>query len=250
MPRVQLPQAERSASPHASSAQGIDFSEQLRQQMAALMGEADESPEMKKEIEAMMEELSAAADPGPKFDSTDETPGSTSSSTGLKEPFQETIRRTIERVQASGEQATAAAELGDEDDILTQMLKEIGGGDTGAAGGDEEFSKMLVNMMEQLTNKEILYDPMKELQEKFPAWMSKNRHHSDPDDLSRFEIQQRLIGEIVGKFEETTYSDSNVRDREYIVERMQQARLCRQLNHLPRLTRNRCKQWEARPQIW
>jgi len=33
---------------------------------------------------------------------------------------------------------------------------------------------MLLGMMEQLTNKDILYEPMKELDDKFPDWMEKN----------------------------------------------------------------------------
>ena len=81
---------------------------------------------------------------------------------------------------------------------------------------------MLMGMMEQLTNKEILYEPMKELRDKFPEWMSKNRASTAPDDLKRYEEQQRVVGEIVARFEKKGYSDDNVADREFIVDRMQQ----------------------------
>lgn len=131
----------------------------------------------------------------------------------------------MERMQTSGDQATAAATSDDSDDILAQMLKDMQGGGLGGAGGDEDFSKMLMGMMEQLTNKDILYEPMKELHDKFPGWMTKNRNSTKPDDLQRYEEQQRLVEEIVGKFEEEGYSDSNAADREYIVERMQKAGL-------------------------
>lgn len=89
--------------------------------------------------------------------------------------FQETIRKTMERMQNSGEQASAAAASADDNDMLAQMLKEMESGGFGGEGNDEDFSKMLMGMMEQLTNKEILYEPMKELNDKFPAWMEKNR---------------------------------------------------------------------------
>lgn len=91
----------------------------------------------------------------------------------------------------------------------------------GGEGSEEDFSKMLMGMMEQLTNKEILYEPMKELDEKFPAWLEKNREATNREDLERYLEQQRLVREIVSKFEEGGYSDENAQMREYIVERMQ-----------------------------
>lgn len=141
--------------------------------------------------------------------------------------FQDTIRRTMERMQTSGEQATAAAASGGGDDFMSEMLKQLSSGDLGGLGGDgseEEFSKMLMGMMEQLTNKEILYEPMKELDDKFPAWLAKNRGTTPKEDLKRYEEQQTVVREIVAKFEEKTYSDSNAADREFIVDKMQ--RVC------------------------
>ncbi|KAH8129630.1 hypothetical protein ACSS6W_006499 [Trichoderma asperelloides] len=134
--------------------------------------------------------------------------------------FQDTIRRTMERMQSSGDQATAAAAAGGDDDFLTEMLKQLTAGDF-AGGSEEDFSKMLMGMMEQLTNKEILYEPMKELHDKFPAWLAKNKDSTPAEDLKRYAEQQTIVAEIVAKFNEPSYSDSNAADREYIVDRMQ-----------------------------
>lgn len=207
--------------PNISDAAADDFSKQLQDQMAALMGNIDESPEMKTEIEAMMRELGVAADPGTPSKSRDGANGKASMS-NPEEPFQETIRKTMERMQASGDQATAAAKTEDSDDVLAQMLKGMQEGGLEGAGDDEGFSKMLLGMMEQLTNKEILYEPMKELHDKFPRWMSENRSSTSADDLRRYDEQQRLVREIVERFEQKNYSDSHAPDREFIVERMQQ----------------------------
>lgn len=135
--------------------------------------------------------------------------------------FQETIRRTMARMQESGDQATAAATAeGSEDDFIAEMMKAMK--DIPSEGGNEEdFSKMLMGMMEQLTNKDILYEPMKELNDKFPGWMEKNKDTLAKDDLKRYQEQQVLVAEMVAKFEEPTYADSNVADREYVVDRMQ-----------------------------
>lgn len=216
--------AEELQEPNISDEAANEFSKQLQEQMAALMGNVDESPEMKKEIEVMIRELGAAADPGASAEQTqskDDFSGKAAAS-AAEDPFQETIRKTMERMQASGEQATAAAKSEDSDDMLAQMLKEIQNGGLEGAGDDEGFNKMLMGMMEQLTNKEILYEPVKELHYKFPEWMTKNKSTANAEDLKRYEEQQRLVGEIVGRFEMKGYSDDRVKDREFIVERMQQ----------------------------
>ena len=197
-----------------------DFNQQLQDQMAALLGEVDESPDMVRDIEAMMQELGVAADTSPATGTQNGTPNAVPPP-GVETPFQKTIWEAMERIQTSGEQAPPAVPK-DSDDLLAQMLKEMQGGDSGAAGSEEEFSKMLMGMMEHLTNKDILYDPMKELHDKFPQWMDRNRGKLSADDLQRYETQQRLVKDIVLRFEQKTYTDANVEDREYIVERMQQ----------------------------
>lgn len=140
---------------------------------------------------------------------------------GAEESFQDTIKKTMEKIQASGEQATAAAKEEDSDDVLAELLKQMQASGLDNEGGEEDFSKMLLGMMEQLTNKDILYEPMKELHDKFPSWMDKNKATTGIADLTRYEEQQRIVAEIVTKFEEKTYTDASVPDREYIVERMQ-----------------------------
>lgn len=124
-------------------------------------------------------------------------------------------------MQASGDQATAAAAAEGSDDFMAELLKQMQAGGLDAEGSEEDFSKMLLGMMEQLTNKEILYEPMKELNEKFPGWLENNKDKTSKEDLKRYDEQQALVKEIVAKFEEPTYSDANPADREYIVDRMQ-----------------------------
>jgi peroxin-19 len=75
-----------------------------------------------------------------------------------------------------------------------------------------------------LTNKEILYEPMKELDQKFPGWMEENKGTLKEEDRERYTMQRGLVREIVGRFERTGYSDGNAEDREFIVEKMQKVR--------------------------
>lgn len=207
-------------------------------------------PEIKAHFENMLKELgggqdasapkgahvTGAAAAAPPSSSSKEPPGGASGLQGRSPEelaadlsadatFQETIRRTMARMQASGDQATAAAAAeGSEDDFMAEMMKAMKDMPGGGEGSEEELSKMLMGMMNQLTNKEILYDPMRELNDKFPGWLEKNGPTLSAEDKKRYEGQRQLVKEMVDKFEEPTYKDENVADREYIVERMQKVR--------------------------
>ncbi|KAI1418472.1 Pex19-domain-containing protein [Hypoxylon sp. FL1857] len=201
-----------------------EFEKQLQAGMAELMGGLGDSPDMQAQFENIFKGLGAAAaeSSGSRSESTKPQPsGKAAADLSQDASFQETIRRTMARMQESGDQATAAAAAeGPDDDFIGEILKAMK--DLPNEGGNEEdFSKMLMGMMEQLTNKEILYEPMKELNDKFPGWMEKNKDTLGKDDLKRYQEQQVLVAEMVAKFEESTYSDSNTADREYIVDRMQ-----------------------------
>jgi peroxin-19 len=229
--------------------------------MQDLMGELDSNPEMQREFERMMAELVQAGQAATDAEAIehigkateavhlggeDVSAGAASSSSSAgdagkksssagssaqqqqQESFQDTIRKTMERMQASGASASEAAAASSapssaEDDMMAQLMRELQAG--GGGGGEEDFNKMLMGMMAQLTNKDILYEPMKELHDKFPAWMEKNRASTGKEDLARFEEQHSLVKDIVGRFERKGYSDENEDDREYIVERMQ--KVCR-----------------------
>jgi peroxin-19 len=188
--------------------------------MEQLLGQKDfqkQFEDIMKEMGTLDPETLAAAERGEGVT----PPESAAKGEKAEASFQETIKKTMARMQESGEQASAAAASADENDMLAQMLKEMESGGFGGEGNDEDFSKMLMGMMEQLTNREILYEPMKELNDKFPAWMEKNRDKTNAEDLKRYDEQQTLVKEITERFERKGYSDSNAQDREYIVERMQ-----------------------------
>ncbi|TVY47585.1 Peroxisomal biogenesis factor 19 [Lachnellula cervina] len=223
-----------------------DFAKQLQAGMAELLGGLENSSEMPDmaALENIMKELGGAsalgeaAEPSPGSASgaasTSKAPSSSSAAEKEKEKaaaaateksFQETIKETMERMKASDTQSKAAAATATDnsDDLVAEMLKamQASGLDGEGEGSEEDFSKMLLGMMEQLTNKDILYEPMKELDDKFPAWMEKNEGKVDEGDMKRYREQKGFVREIVGRFERVGYTDDNAADREYIIERMQ-----------------------------
>jgi peroxin-19 len=201
------------------------FAQQLQKEMEQLLGQGDFGKQFEDIMKEMTQEIGAnplAADtPPPSKDSGKGKEESAETAAKAEKNFQETIKKTMERMQNSGDAAGAAAASSSQDDMLAQMLASMGEGGFGGEGGDEDFSKILMGMMEQLTNREILYEPMKELNDKFPKWMEENSSKVEADDLKRFQEQQVLVKEITERFERKGYSDDNAGDREYIVERMQ-----------------------------
>lgn len=209
-----------------------EFAKKLQEEMEQLLGQGDFQKQFEDIMKEMNSEMGGDHLPAPTASEAaaaassslkDGAPSKASEpATKADKSFQDTIKKTMERMQESGDAASsAAASSASQDDMLAQMLKEMEGGGFGGEGNDEDFSKILMGMMEQLTNKEILYEPMKELDDKFPAWMKKNKENVPKEDLERYEEQQLLVKEITGRFERKGYSDDNAKDREYIVERMQ-----------------------------
>lgn len=224
------------ATSQAAAAPPEDFMKQIQENMSTLMSELDSNPDMQAEFEKMMQELISADGAGgvagmpatepptsiPKATAAPVASGaSTTKSKKEEADFQSQILKTMNRINASDTTATtsSAAPPSSEEDLLAAMMKELGG--AGGEAGDGDFNSMLMSMMAHLTNKEILYEPMKELHDKFPEWMAKNVEKEKKEDLDRYKEQQKLVGEIVGRFERQGYADENEGDREFIVERMQ-----------------------------
>ncbi|KAJ5293780.1 hypothetical protein N7508_008601 [Penicillium antarcticum] len=153
------------------------------------------------------------------------TAAGTKSTDGPADSFNDAIKRTMGRMKESGEKATAAASNEDDisDDMLAQLLKAVEAGAAGA-GDEGDLSKMFMGMMEQLSNKEMLYEPMKELDGKFGPWLAKSKAEGkvSEEDMGRYETQAKVVKQIVGKFEEANYSDEDPKCREHIWERMQE----------------------------
>ncbi|KAJ5582411.1 Pex19 protein [Penicillium sp. DV-2018c] len=197
---------------------GIPPGDFLKQLLADVMAEENGAGSG-----ATAEGLAAAAAAAAGTAGTGEKASASASAEGPAESFNDAIKRTMGRMKESGDKATAASTEDDlSDDMLAQLLKAVEAG--AGAGEDGDLSKIFMGMMEQLSNKEMLYEPMKELDGKFGPWIEKNKGSGKVgvEDMERFETQARLVKQIVQKFEEKSFSDDDPKCREYIWERMQE----------------------------
>jgi len=78
------------------------------------------------------------------------------------------------------------------------------------------------SLMHHLLSKEVLYQPMKDIGERYPAWLSAHRCTLSEEDISRYEEQSRQIQKILVLYEE------NAEDYQQLFEAMQQMQSCGQ----------------------
>ncbi|KAI0777428.1 Pex19-domain-containing protein [Trametes elegans] len=151
-------------------------------------------------------ELEAAAPGGPA--ASDSTPS-----------FQENIKRAMEKLKESDRKADEATAKGGEglEDIFSRMA-----GDADSMENEEELQGLLENMMSQLMSKEVLYEPLKELHDKFPSYLKDNASTLSAEDKKRYDSQSKVVTQIVTIFEDPSYTDDDPQKGLRVVELMQE----------------------------
>ena len=98
---------------------------------------------------------------------------------------------------------------GVEEDIANGFFKEFeksmrmppsgtaSGGTEGTSEGDEEIMGDVVNgMMKQLLSKELMYEPMKGICDRFPKWLAENKSKLDDEEYQRYVISSTIRGKF------------------------------------------------------
>ena len=82
------------------------------------------------------------------------------------------------------------------EEIMQEMMKEF------EHMGQKGDSDQVVNgMMHQLLDKEIMYEPMKQVNDKFPEWLAKNKPYLSKTDYERYGHQYQGFQRIVHVYE-------------------------------------------------
>ncbi|KAI0828514.1 Pex19-domain-containing protein [Trametes gibbosa] len=132
--------------------------------------------------------------------------------------FQENIKKAMDRMKESERKADEATASGDGfDDLFNQL-----GDSVGSMESEEELQGLLEKMMTQLMSKEVLYEPLKELHDKFPSYLQDNSATLSAEDKKRFDSQSKLVTQIVTIFEDPSYTEDDPEKGLKVVELMQQ----------------------------
>lgn len=84
------------------------------------------------------------------------------------------------------------------------------------------MESMVETMMQQLLSKDILYEPMKEIGERYPKWLEDHKSTLSEEDYNRYSHQYKLIQEL------NVVYDSEPGNFNKIVELMQKMQECGQ----------------------
>lgn len=135
--------------------------------------------------------------------------------------FKNVIASTLDRLKESG--SNIDTNLKEEnasgpgsDDVLSQLLNQLvnDNGDNGDIDFNEDgMDNAILNILNQMSSKEVLYAPMKEMQDDFVKWFEENENdekHKDKIDIYR--KQQSLVQELVSLYEREDYDNKLFQD--------------------------------------
>ena len=170
--------------------------------------------EMMKQFERMLS--------GAKEDASEDKPSTNAPSSDAS--FQDVIQATMAKLKQSNADANADARakgandpsnlfanLGlDGNTDLAQMLEALGNAGEGEGGDMSELSKMLSSMMDDLMNKDVLYEPLKDMHSRFPGFFESSEGKKlNEEERKRYKDQQAIMADILAVFDEKSYSDSD-----------------------------------------
>ncbi|CAE6426140.1 unnamed protein product [Rhizoctonia solani] len=132
--------------------------------------------------------------------------------TNPDDAFQRTIRQAMDKLKTSDENAKASGSTDD----FAELLKQLG---EGGGEGEEGLQGMIENMMGQLMSKEILYEPLVEMNEKFPGYFTE--HPNLPEaELKRYKSQEAIVKQLVEIYQKPDYSDDNTETNKEVLRLM------------------------------
>lgn len=116
---------------------------------------------------------------------------------------------------AEGTDTAAAEAMGE--DMMQKMMEEFE-----KLGEKRDFSDIIDGMMRQLLSKDVMYEPMKSICEKFPAWLAEHEDTLEKADYDRYGRMYQYFQKIVAVYE----SEPNNHQR--LMELMQDMQECGQ----------------------
>ncbi|KAL1745245.1 Pex19 protein family-domain-containing protein [Schizophyllum fasciatum] len=94
-------------------------------------------------------------------------------------------------------------------DSLEALLKSLDLDNMPDGDEEQELTGFLESMMSSLMSKEVLYEPMKELEEKMPAYLENPSKPLEAGDQERYQSQLVCVRKIIATFDEPGYTDAD-----------------------------------------
>eukprot|EP00252_Welwitschia_mirabilis_P002167 TRINITY_DN12078_c0_g1_i1.p1 TRINITY_DN12078_c0_g1~~TRINITY_DN12078_c0_g1_i1.p1 ORF type:complete len:254 (+),score=63.62 TRINITY_DN12078_c0_g1_i1:221-982(+) len=134
----------------------------------------------------------------------------------------ETLERLAQQTKETLKGMESAMPKDNDDDLggekmVENLLKKFE-----ELGGSQDMQTVVDTMMHQLLSKEILYEPMKEIGEKYPQWLEAKKSSLSKEDFTRYTHQHSLIKQLCCVYE------TEPENFEKIVDLMQKMQDCGQ----------------------
>lgn len=187
---------------------GVDGSlnDEFKHNIEDLIKDLDiEDPEAKTQFEQLVKQF-------------EESQLEESSSQKSGSDFDNVMKQTMERLKKSGknidEQLKNDQSGSNPEDMLTQLLAGLGSG--GSGDGEFDMSKLLTDMLEQLSSKEVLYEPIKDLNTKFPDYLKEKEGKIPAEEHANYTKQYEVTKEILAVFDAPGYDNDNPAHRDNV----------------------------------
>lgn len=150
-----------------------------------------------------------------------------SSDASGEKSFQDAVKATMDKLKQSNASANNSSSNSDTSNPLAALgldgnadfSKILEALSQPGEDGEGSLSKMLAQMMEDLMNKDVLYEPLKDMHSRFPAYLaSPAAEKLDDDTRQAYVAQEATMGEIIAVFESSNYSDSNPEKRKQVAD--------------------------------
>lgn len=183
---------------------------QFESNMAAILGNFSGVPEDQISQEQIAQTFSKMAEAAaqvlkpPTEGSSDDPP--ITSDPGVQEKIDEVsaaISQTLQNLNSNAENLQTP--FSDQD--LANMFNNFNLGGEGGGQDANMFVPFMQGMMQSLLSKEVLYPSLKELVDKYPAWLAENKGKIDEKEYERFEKQQELMLKVCSELEPEQESD-------------------------------------------
>ncbi|PWN91922.1 Pex19-domain-containing protein [Acaromyces ingoldii] len=143
-------------------------------------------------------------------------------SAGQPANFQDAIRNTMSRLRESDASASSSTgELGGDAD-LEKLMAALGGAGGEGAEGEEGLAKMLESMMSELMSKDVLYEPLKELRDKYPPYLANPPAAISAEDRVRYEAQSGIVTEIIATFDNPKFDNGTESEKRELKNKVQE----------------------------
>lgn len=180
---------------------------------------------MQREMQLMLQQMADMAKPNETnnnnatnaaiTDNQTATANPSAPASASSDPIADAIRMIGDgaRSMPAGGPSGAGVDDANMEAMLQKLMAEMGGaGGLDGVGSDASMDAMVEKMMGSMLSKEYLYQPMKDIAEKYPAYIREHQATLSETDLDNYRKQQSCFERIVHTFDTEPNSSMKIMD--------------------------------------